>query len=433
VVAVVHTIKETYVSDTQQQKLRIESKDLEAINNFLLNPDNKLVKDLTALVAKFGTPEQINEKARKARQLPNLLKRLDDMKSPYLADLKWLMEMRDTNAFVSISDFRRAAFDGGAEKVADNKSPVVLEISACQYFPWLINQARQAIARREIMPGRFIRVRNMAESAEDDGDLIAMMAAMEIVGASYVETLDTRGSDGSNVHLGGPDTILGYFGGVGQPNNYPLKWIEEFLHYYTEYGVTQVLTLEPGTMMLGHWLSRMGVDIEFKISVFAGVDNPWAFFYMLMVAKMFARPDGFTPVVGLNVSNSVNAETIRACARIRDELGMTDRVRIEHHITNAHDCVQPPYLRRDELLDVARDIKNICAKHEAGEPAVEASRRQPSRNQTYFQAKKDIVASGEMSLLELNYQDKHDSVMETAKSLTKAGLSFTAARNLHRA
>ena len=64
---------------------------------------------------------------------------------------------------------------------------------------------------------------------------------------------------------------------------------------------------------------------------------------------------------------------------------------------------------------------------------MEASRRQPSRNQTYFQAKKDIVASGEMSLLELNYQDKHDSVMETAKSLTKAGLSFTAARNLHRA
>jgi len=36
-----------------------------------------------------------------------------------------------------------------------------------------------------------------------------------------VETLDTKGTDGANVHLGGPDTITGYFGGVGQPNDYP--------------------------------------------------------------------------------------------------------------------------------------------------------------------------------------------------------------------
>ena len=36
-----------------------------------------------------------------------------------------------------------------------------------------------------------------------------------------METLDTKGTDGSNVHLGGPATITGYFGGVGQPNHYP--------------------------------------------------------------------------------------------------------------------------------------------------------------------------------------------------------------------
>ncbi|GAH22594.1 unnamed protein product, partial [marine sediment metagenome] len=32
-----------------------------------------------------------------------------------------------------------------------------------------------------------------------------------------------------NVHLGGPDTITGYFGGVGQPNDFALKWVDEFL------------------------------------------------------------------------------------------------------------------------------------------------------------------------------------------------------------
>ena len=38
---------------------------------------------------------------------------------------------------------------------------------------------------------------------------LALAAAMQIMGASYVETLDTKGTDGSNVHLNGPDTITG--------------------------------------------------------------------------------------------------------------------------------------------------------------------------------------------------------------------------------
>lgn len=422
------------MSDSQRQQLKIAVEDIDAINRFLLDPKNPLVNDLLAVVAKYGSPAEINAKANAARQLPNLLNRLEEIKSPYLADLKWLMNMRDTGAFVSIADYRSDILgkEAATARFAQDNA-VVLEISACQYFPWLIAEARRAIENREIMPGRFIRVRNMVESAEDQGDLIAMMAAMEIVGASYVETLDTRGADGSNVHLGGPDTILGYFGGVGQPNDYPVKWVDEFLRYYTQYGVTQVLSLEPGTMMLGHWLSRLGVDMEFKISVFAGVDNAWAFLYMLTIARMFARPDGFTPLVGLNLSNSVNADTIRACARVRDELGMTDRVRIEHHITNAYtSIVRQPYLRRDELLDIARDVRNVAAKHEGGDPEVEALRSQPSSNHSYFLAKEDIVKTGEMALLEVNYMDKHESINRTARALTEKGYAFAAARHLHR-
>jgi hypothetical protein len=100
--------------------------------------------------------------------------------------------------------------------------------------------AEKAIADKTLVPGRFIAVRNMKES-EADGDLPAIVAALDIIGASFVETLDTKGTDGSNPHLGGPATITGYFGGIGEPNDHALKWLDEFLYYYTNYGVQHVL------------------------------------------------------------------------------------------------------------------------------------------------------------------------------------------------
>jgi hypothetical protein len=134
----------------------------------------------------------------------------------------------------------------------------------------VIEEAKQDIARRELMPGRFIRVRNMREQEADQGDILAFAAAMQVMGASYVETLDTKGTDGSNVHLGGPATITGYFGGIGQPYEHVLMWVDEFMYYYTTYGVRQVLYINPGTVLAGYLLHRLGVDIEFKISVFMG-------------------------------------------------------------------------------------------------------------------------------------------------------------------
>jgi hypothetical protein len=102
------------------------------------------------------------------------------------------------------------------------------------------------------------------------------IAAMQIMGASFVVTLDTKGTDGSNIHLGGSETLTGYFGGVGQPNDHALQWLDEYLYYYTHYGIRQVLNLNPGTVLLGYLLHRLGVDIEFKISVFMGNDNPYS-------------------------------------------------------------------------------------------------------------------------------------------------------------
>ena len=291
--------------------------------------------------------------------------------------------------------------------------------------------ARRAVAQGEIMPGRFVRVRIMKEQ-EADGDLPAFAAAMQIIGASWVEQLDTRGSDGSNLHLGGPDTLIGYYGGVGQPNRHALQWLDEYLYYHTRYGVRQVLNVNSGTVLLGYLLHRLGVEIEFKISVTLGNDNPYSALWTLATARLFARDDGTTPLVGLNWSNSTDNETIEISAQSRRALSLEELVRFEHHVTETwKGLVIQPYNRRADILDLAHKVPNLSAKHEGGEPEIEQSRARPSEIQDYYRQKDEILASGDWDHLTLNFQDKFESLNRTARALTENGLAFVAARNLH--
>jgi len=415
-----------------RQKLKISNQRLDEINSFLTDPDNPLINRLLALVEKFGGPEEINRKAEEARNLDNLLGRLKSKQSSYVADLEWLMAQRDNRAFISTADYRRKILGDKSESMQFNEqNAVTLEISALQYFPWLIEEAKQSIAQGQLMPGRYIRVRNMKEQVEDD-DILAVAAAMRILGTSYVETLDTRGTDGSNVHLGGPETITGYFGGIGSPNDYPLKWAEEYLHYYTNYGITQVLNTNPGTVFLGYMLYKLGINNEFKISVFMGNDNPFAVLWTLMAARLFSREDGTTSLIGFNFSNSVNNETIEDSNTIRSAMGLTDVVRFEHHITETwKSIVRQPYLRRDELVEIAARVPNISAKHEGGDPDTEQQREHPSDILEYFMSKQDVEANDLMDALARSYLDKHDAVNNTADALTRAGISVIPAKNLH--
>ncbi len=216
------------MNDDLQGRLKIDERALEEINALLLDPHSRAVRAVLDVVRKYGTPEEINRKAEQARALPNLLRRLEEIGSPYRQDLDWLVEQRDRGAFVSMQEYRRKVLGPREEAMRfDEALAVTLEISAFQYFPWLRREAEVAIDNRDLMPGRFIRVRKMKESEADGGDLLAVAAAMQIIGASYVVTLDTKGTDGSNVHLGGPDTITGYFGGIGQPNEHALMWLDE--------------------------------------------------------------------------------------------------------------------------------------------------------------------------------------------------------------
>jgi hypothetical protein len=163
-----------------------------------------------------------------------------------------------------------------------------------------------------------------------------------------------------------------------------------------------------------------------------GNDNPFSVLWTLMAARLFSRKDGSTPLVGFNLSNSVDCQTLELSAEIRRGLGLEDQVRIEHHITETwKSIVRQPYDRRCDLLEVASKVPNLSAKHEGGDPEIELTREHPSDVLDYFRSKEEILSSEDMSHLERNYMDKHEAVNRTAVALTEKGLAFLAAWNLH--
>ena len=421
-----------------RKKLKIPDNAFKVINDFLLDEKNPLINDLLEIVEKYGGVEEINRKAEEASKVENLLEKLKKKKPEYVKDIEWLITQRDKKAFISVNDYRKKVLGDRASEVSFNEEfAVTLELSACQYFPFFIDIAKDALENQKLVPGRIIRVRNMKEQ-EEDGDLLAMAAAMQIIGSTWVETLDTKGTapgpDGMpvNVHLGGPDTITGYFGGVGQPNEYALKWIDEFLYYYTNYGIKQVLNVNPGTVLLGYFIYKLGINNEFKISVFMGNDNPYSSLWTLLTAKLFAREDGTSPLIGYNLSNAVNNQTLELSAYIRKPFGFEDVVRLEHHITECYkSIVRQPYDRRDELVELAKKVKNISAKHEGGNVEVDKNREHPTDILEYFAAKKDLIEAGLWDALRINHLDRNDAVNSTAKALTENGIAFIAAKNLH--
>jgi hypothetical protein len=416
-----------------QKSLKISPDKLKAFNAILLDPNSQVMKDFLAVVAKYGTPAEINRKHKQARKLENLFKIVQERQPDAVKDLNWLIQQRDQGAFVSVKDYRRRVLGPKADSTKfKDKYAVTLEVSALQYFPWVRIMAEEAIANKTLVPGRFIAVRKMKES-ELDGDLPAIVAALDIIGASFVETLDTKGTDGSNPHLGGPATITGYFGGIGQPNEHALMWLDEFLYYYTNYGVQHVLNFNAGTILLGFMLYKLGVNINFKISVFFGSDNPYHALWIMTMAKLLSRDDGTSPLIGFNWSNSINNQTMELTADFRKDLGFEKVIRFEHHITEPQkSIVIQPYNRRAELVEIADHVANIAAKHEGGDPEVDVTRTHLSDILDYFRAKDEVIASGDWDNLRINFMDKVAAANKSARDLTASGLSFIAARKLHK-
>ncbi len=120
-------------------------------------------------------------------------------------------------------------------------------------------------------------------------------------------------------------------------------------------------------------------------------------------------------------------------AEFRKALGFEKVVRFEHHITETwKSIIIQPYDRRDELMQIADHVANIAAKHEGGDIEVEQTLAHPSDILDYFREKKEVIESGDWDNMQRNFMEKFAACNHTAQDLTRAGLSFIAAKNLHR-
>src|SRR5512137_82160 len=128
--------------DALRQRLHIPDGRLIDINALLLDPDSRVVNDLLDVVARYGTPEEINRQAEAARNFDQIMLRLAEHNCKYLDDIEWLIAQRDAGAFISEADYRRQVLRPKAgDMTFRDDFAVTLEITAAQYFPWLIAEA----------------------------------------------------------------------------------------------------------------------------------------------------------------------------------------------------------------------------------------------------------------------------------------------------
>jgi histidinol phosphatase-like PHP family hydrolase len=74
-----------------QNRLKISPDKLDSINEILLNPEMEVINDFLEVVAKYGTPEEINAKADKARNLENLLALVKKTNPDHRTQKKWFL------------------------------------------------------------------------------------------------------------------------------------------------------------------------------------------------------------------------------------------------------------------------------------------------------------------------------------------------------
>jgi hypothetical protein len=113
-----------------RMQLKISEDRLQEVNDLLTDPNNETVNRILEIVEKYGGPQEINRKAAEACKLENLMARLKEINSPYVADVDWLAEQRDKGAFVSMADYYdRIIGDRDAGTKINQEKAVTLEIS----------------------------------------------------------------------------------------------------------------------------------------------------------------------------------------------------------------------------------------------------------------------------------------------------------------
>ncbi len=365
-----------------------------------------IVNDLLAVVARYGTPEAINRKARGGRRAarPAGARPGDPARVPRPTSSGWPRGATG-DAFVSVADYRRGVL-GDRERTTmafRDDMAVTLEVSSAPVLP-VGHRGRpegDRAANRSLMPGRWIRVRKMKEQ-EADGDLAGRP------GRDADHRRQRRRDPRHQGHrrLEHPSRRPGHHHrvlrrGRRSPTTTRCMWVDEYLRYYTTYGVQQVLNLNPGTVLAGYLLHRLGVDIEFKISVFMGNDNPFAALWTLL-GRQAVRPRG-----RLDAAGRLQLEQLGRQRDHRDRRGHPTRARLRgrrpvraphHRDPEEH---RPPAVRPPRRAGGARRPRGEHLREARGRrsrPSMRRARTRPT-SWTTSATRSEVVASGDWEAL----------------------------------
>jgi DNA-binding phage protein len=141
-----------------RKKLAISQENLQSVQNFFMDENNPFITDLIQVIEKYGGVEEINKKYTESRKLEHIYKELEKVKPEYIDDLEWLIKQRDNDAFISESEYRRKILGNAVDQMEfDDSFAVTLELSACQYFPFLIKGAKEMIKKKDLSNERTRR------------------------------------------------------------------------------------------------------------------------------------------------------------------------------------------------------------------------------------------------------------------------------------
>ncbi len=100
-----------------QKLLKISPDKVKAVNSVFLDADSQVMKNFFDVVAKYGTPQEINRKHRAARKMDHLFKIVQERNPDAIKDLNWLIEQRDQGTFTSVADYRHKVLGEAANKM----------------------------------------------------------------------------------------------------------------------------------------------------------------------------------------------------------------------------------------------------------------------------------------------------------------------------
>ena len=132
-----------------REKLKIPESALNAVNDFILDENNPLINKLFKIIEKYGGVDEINKKAEEANNLDNIKTKLEKKKPEYARNIEWLEDQRDKDVFISIPEYKKKILGEKYDTIQfDDDYAITLELSACQYFPFLIDLLRTRLKIR---------------------------------------------------------------------------------------------------------------------------------------------------------------------------------------------------------------------------------------------------------------------------------------------